>query len=1070
MMQFYSAGVIRLLASLRAGCYFAFSCLLLSMVTISSAQALSSACSALNAASPMSSGTLRYQATEFDSGESLTVSYTDSGAGIGGDPTVADAVILASYSVASSYSRYSSDGGTAGLHTADVTSSQLKSGGLFFRVSTSNGYIGPVTVRCSAAAPTLSSDADLSGLSLSSGELSPAFSAATTHYTASVANNVSSLTVTPHLSNSAASMTVNGVAVSSGSSSSIGLSEGTNTITVIVTAEDGMTTKSYAITIERSGLAPVAGDVSVSVAANSSDNTVALALSGGPADSVTLVSSPGHGSAAVAGTSVTYTPAAGYSGNDSFTYHATNQWGTSANATVTLRITAPILNFTPVAGTLATATAGTNWTQTVAATGGSAPYIYSASGLPQGIVLNPNSGQLSGTPTKAGDYSLQIGATDSNGVTGSVRYSLAVAEQPVTGQPPIVGAVSTTVSANSRDNLISLALSGGEATAVTVIKQPVHGTAMVLGTKIRYRPVVGFVGTDSFSYRATNAYGDSQEATVTLNVESATLVLTPTSGALVNGIVGKAYTQSFSVAGGTMPYSWQINGTLPNGVVFTDGELSGIPRTATSSAFTLVATDAQGVKVRSAYTLTITAAPPQATDHSAALYAGQSVKVNLIQGAAGGPINGAKLLNQPAASMGVATIESSGSAFNLVFKAAAQASGTVTLRYVLLSSAGTSQPAQVVVQISSRPDPSKDADVIGMLSAQLQAAQNFARAQIRNFNDRLEQLHQGPSTAADFNRVRFNFPTATPEKAMTDEPSTSWQHPQPPPDDLSSSPVAQNQSVERLAFWTGGYVNFGTNKDNAVSFSHTQIGVSMGGDYRLTDDFTGGVGVGVGRDVSDIGDFGSRNNGRSVSSAFYGSYHPGAFYLDGLLGYSRLNFDSRRYVNETGVFALGSRSGRQVFSALTSGYEFRTQYSVIAPYGGVQFYRTWLDSYTETHANAFNLAFASQPFSQLTGVAGIRGQYGAPFSWGVMRLQSRIEYSQLMNDTGHARLGYADVNNDSWNLRLSSESKEDLALGMGIDFLLPYGVTPGISWQGTRGLDNENSRSQMVMLRVNVMF
>lgn len=111
-----------------------------------------------------------------------------------------------------------------------------------------------ITVTRAAAA---SSNADLSGLALSSGSLVPAFEAATTSYTASVANSVSSLTVTPTVADSGATVKVNGEPVTSGSASgAISLNVGNNTVTVLVTAPDGTTTKTYAATVNRAAPAP----------------------------------------------------------------------------------------------------------------------------------------------------------------------------------------------------------------------------------------------------------------------------------------------------------------------------------------------------------------------------------------------------------------------------------------------------------------------------------------------------------------------------------------------------------------------------------------------------------------------------------------------------------------------------------------------------------------------------------------------------------------------------------------------------------------------------------------------
>ncbi len=104
----------------------------------------------------------------------------------------------------------------------------------------------------SAAQNTASSDADLSGLTLSAGTLDPAFVRDSLSYTATVANSIDSLTVTPTSNHNGATITVNGTSVSSGSASSaISLSVGENTITIVVAAEDSTTTKTYTVIVVR---------------------------------------------------------------------------------------------------------------------------------------------------------------------------------------------------------------------------------------------------------------------------------------------------------------------------------------------------------------------------------------------------------------------------------------------------------------------------------------------------------------------------------------------------------------------------------------------------------------------------------------------------------------------------------------------------------------------------------------------------------------------------------------------------------------------------------------------------
>jgi peptidoglycan/xylan/chitin deacetylase (PgdA/CDA1 family) len=98
----------------------------------------------------------------------------------------------------------------------------------------------------------LSTNADLSGLTISAGTLTPAFASGTTSYTDSVANAVTSVTVTPTVSDSQATVKVNNTSVASGQASqAINLNVGANTVTIVVTAQDGITTKTYAVVISR---------------------------------------------------------------------------------------------------------------------------------------------------------------------------------------------------------------------------------------------------------------------------------------------------------------------------------------------------------------------------------------------------------------------------------------------------------------------------------------------------------------------------------------------------------------------------------------------------------------------------------------------------------------------------------------------------------------------------------------------------------------------------------------------------------------------------------------------------
>lgn len=103
-----------------------------------------------------------------------------------------------------------------------------------------------------AAMPQAFGVAALSGLTPGAGSLTPGFAPALTHYTVNLPNSTTSLTLTPSASDAAAGITVNGMALPSGTASApIPLAEGDHPITVVVTARDGSASKTYTVLARR---------------------------------------------------------------------------------------------------------------------------------------------------------------------------------------------------------------------------------------------------------------------------------------------------------------------------------------------------------------------------------------------------------------------------------------------------------------------------------------------------------------------------------------------------------------------------------------------------------------------------------------------------------------------------------------------------------------------------------------------------------------------------------------------------------------------------------------------------
>jgi len=92
-------------------------------------------------------------------------------------------------------------------------------------------------------------ESSLTALAASTGNLG--FATGTTSYTANVANNVKSVNLTPTTRDPNATITVKGQAATSGTATSVALAPGANSIPVVVTAQDGTTSTTYTVTVNR---------------------------------------------------------------------------------------------------------------------------------------------------------------------------------------------------------------------------------------------------------------------------------------------------------------------------------------------------------------------------------------------------------------------------------------------------------------------------------------------------------------------------------------------------------------------------------------------------------------------------------------------------------------------------------------------------------------------------------------------------------------------------------------------------------------------------------------------------
>ncbi len=451
--------------------------------------------------------------------------------------------------------------------------------------------------------------------------------------------------------------------------------------------------------------------------------------------------------------------------------------------------------------------------------------------------------------------------------------------------------------------------------------------------------------------------------------------------------------------------------------------------------------------------------------------------------------------------------------------------GEDAFTYAAFNGTGSSTAAAVAVSVSGRPDPSQDAVVRGLLRAQADTAKRFVRTQISNFQRRMESLHLGSSSGSSsasagtgagrgetassgngFATARDPFATAgmasrvgtgmtgtngnqglgLQPRGSTESGARSDAAISPTPLlpasflttladvastgslNLSSSGRADGTMAQGTGLWLGGSLNFGTrdNTGDSNGLRFTTDGLTLGMDHRFSDKWALGVGVGYARDKTNIGDDGSSSHARGTSAAIYGSYHPVRnVFIDGLLGYGALSYDSQRFVASVSDFAHAKRKGDQWFGSIAAGYEHREDGLLLSPYGRLDFGIDRLKQATETGAGLFALTYHEQTLRSMNLSLGLRAEtaHQTSFGWAVPRL--RVELKHAFEGDRAATISYADqFGGPLFGVAGLSSNRNSILVGIGSDFILRDGLKLGFDYQSLRSFGPDHSHAIRVWI------
>lgn len=283
------------------------------------------------------------------------------------------------------------------------------------------------------------------------------------------------------------------------------------------------------------------------------------------------------------------------------TYDATIVVSDSSSPTQTANDPITITMQNPAALAIATSTlddaaVGGQYATEISVTGGVGPYSYTVTNgsLPDGLSLDPNTGDLAGAPTSTGSSAFTITVTDSAPSPDTVAQTFTL----TTDNPSPVSIVTVALpdAVQGAGYLQTLYATGGTAPYSWMI------TSGSLPNGLALDPSSGNISgsaTDSGTFTFTVGVSDST-ATVETATESVTLTIDPgapltiATSTLDAAMVGSSFSGGLDASGGTQPLQWAVSsGSLPSGLSLDPnaGLISGTPTAAGNFTFTVTASD-----------------------------------------------------------------------------------------------------------------------------------------------------------------------------------------------------------------------------------------------------------------------------------------------------------------------------------------------------------------------------------------------------------------------------------------------------------------------------------------------
>jgi putative Ig domain-containing protein len=301
-------------------------------------------------------------------------------------------------------------------------------------------------------------------------------------------------------------------------------------------------------------------------------------------------------------------------GSTSFLLKLTDAVNASISSTLSITINPATLVLAIETKSLPDGVVGESYSQTLVASGGSAPYHWDLKSgkLPDGLVLS-DAGVISGTPTTTGELEFEARATDQSGQSTIAALSIDVDPPP---QLTILSPGALPVAALGVPYRYELKATAGSAPYSWFKKKKKKFGTLPDGISLSADGVIAGTpttqGVSNFTVIVSDATGKEASKPLTIEVGPPPPPLLVKTEFLPQALQGFTYNGQLEASGGLGPYTWAIEvGALPDGLTMSGaGAISGRPTAAGASSFIVQVKDSLGTSSTKSLFLIVANPPP----------------------------------------------------------------------------------------------------------------------------------------------------------------------------------------------------------------------------------------------------------------------------------------------------------------------------------------------------------------------------------------------------------------------------------------------------------------------------